>query len=326
MVRHSKPRAGSLGFWPRKRTKRIYPRVSNWSDSDKVKIPGFAGYKAGMTHIILVDNRKHSATKGEEISVPVTVLDCPPLKIVGLRFYSSDENGFFVFDEIWSDLEKNKHIVRKLIPGKRKHEEKFKKIEEDIEKIKKIRAIVQTNPKESGIGKKKPEIFEIEITGKDTKEKLDFAKTMLNKEIRAQDVFKAGDVIDVISISKGKGTQGPIKRFGVKRQKRKDKKKRRHIGALGSEKPGKTPWTIAMPGQLGFQKRTELNKRIVKIGEDGKEITPKAGFTNYGLVKKDYILISGSVPGARKRLIMLRPAIRHTRTPTGEPEIRHVSR
>jgi len=326
MVRHSKPRAGSLQFWPRKRAKRIYPRVKNWPELDIPKIPGFACYKAGMLHISFIDNRKNSPTKGEEITVPVTVLDCPPLSVVGLRFYSENQNGFYVFDEIWDEnIEKDKDIKRKIIVGKRKHSEKFKKIEENLDKIKKIRIIVKTNPRDSGIDKKKPEIFEIEVTGKDIKEKFDYSKGLLGKELTVKDIFKEGEFVDVISISKGKGTQGPVKRFGIKIQCRKNKKKGRLIGTLGSEKPGKTPWTIAMSGQLGFQQRTEFNKKILKIGEDGKEITPKAGFTGYGIVPKDYIFLHGSVPGPRKRLIILRNCIRPPKQPPTPVEIKTIS-
>ncbi|MHA1872840.1 MAG: 50S ribosomal protein L3 [Candidatus Heimdallarchaeaceae archaeon] len=327
MVRHSKPRSGTLQFWPRKRARRIYPRVKNWSDSESPKIPGFAGYKAGMLHISFIDTRKNSITKGEEITVPVTVLDCPPVSVVGLRFYSENQDGFYVLDEIWDEnIEKDKDIKRKIIIGKRKHSEKFKKIEENLDKIKKIRIIAKTNPRQSGIGKKKPEIFEIEVSGKDMKEKLDYSKELLGKQLTANDIFKEGEFIDVISISKGKGTQGAVKRFGVKIQGRKNKKKGRLIGTLGSEKPGKTPWTIAMSGQMGFQQRTEFNKKILKIGENGKEITPKAGFTGYGIVPKNYIFIQGSIPGARKRLIILRSGIRLPKQAPTPIEIKTISK
>ena len=80
MPKTSVPRSGSLAFIPKKRAKRIYPRVKNWRDSDKLRVSGFAGYKAGMFHALIIDNKKGSPTHGETISVPVTVLDCPSVR------------------------------------------------------------------------------------------------------------------------------------------------------------------------------------------------------------------------------------------------------
>ena len=88
MPKAHNPRHGSMQFWPRVRAKRIYPRVKGFAPAAKeAKLQGFAGYKAGMTHIIITDSRKNSPTKGEDISVPVTVVECPPVKIAGFRIY-----------------------------------------------------------------------------------------------------------------------------------------------------------------------------------------------------------------------------------------------
>ncbi len=307
MVKKSKPRSGSLAFYPRKRARRIYPSIKTYPESEKPKVLGFAGYKAGMVSVILVDNRKNSPTFGQEIAIPATILDCPPLKIVGIRAYQETKKGFEVLSECWSknlpnDLERKVKV--------KPNEEKLKKIEENLEKISKIRLIVSTQPRISGIRKKKPEVFELEVGGKDVKEKLEFAKSLLGKEISIKDVFREGELVDVIAVTKGKGTAGPVKRFGVKIQRRKAHGKERHVGTLGQERPGKVRFTVPMAGQLGFQTRTEFNKRILKIGESGKEVTPKGGFKRYGIVSSNYAILEGSVPGPKKRLIMLRSAIR----------------
>jgi large subunit ribosomal protein L3 len=304
-----KPRAGSLAFWPRKRARRIYPALTTYPETEKVKILGFAGYKAGMLHAILIDNRKGSPTFGQEISVPVTVLDCPPLKVLGIRAYQQTTKGLKVFTEALTK-ELPKYLERKIKLKNLKTEEKLKQIESNLEKISRLRLIVSTQPKLSGIGKKTPEVFEIEIGGKDSKEKFEFAKKFLGKEVSAKDFAREGELVDIIAVTKGKGTAGPVKRFGVKIQSRHAKQKRRHVGSLGQERPGKVRWTLPMAGQLGFQTRTELNKRILKIGEKGDEITPKGGFIRYGAIKSNYLLVEGSVPGPKKRLILLRPAIR----------------
>ena len=324
MTRHSKPRAGSLQFWPRKRAKRIYPRVNSWPETDKTKILGFAGYKAGMTHVLLLDTRKNSPTKGDEISVPVTVLDCPPLLVLGVRAYKMTPKGYVAFTEVLNDKVKDdKDLKRILTVGKYKKNQKT--IEKNLDKIKKIRLIVKTQPRESGLNKKTPEIFEVEVGGKDIKEKWNYSKELISKALKIRDVFKEGEFVDTIAVTTGKGTQGPVKRFGVTIQTRKAAGKRRHVGTLGSETPRNVLWTVPYAGQMGFQTRTDVNKRILRIGEDGKEITPKSGFVNYGVIKRDYVLVEGSLPGPRKRLIRLRTSIRPPKVPVLPAEIRHIS-
>jgi large subunit ribosomal protein L3 len=197
-------------------------------------------------------------------------------------------------------------------------------MEKSLEKIAKIRLIVATQPRLSGLGKKKPEIFEVEVGGKNLKENFEFAKQLLGKEIKASEVFKQGEYVDVIAVTKGKGTAGPVERFGIVVQSRHAKEKRRHVGSLGQEQPGKVRHTVPMAGQLGFQTRTELNKRILKIGEKGEEITPKSGLNRYGVVKGSYILIEGSVPGPKKRLVRIRAAVRPPKVRFLVPEIKEV--
>ena len=184
---------------------------------------------------------------------------------------------------------------------------------------------MSTNPKRSGLGKKRPEIFEIEVSGKDASEKLKFCKEKLGKELKVSDVFKEGEYIDVTAVTKGKGFEGQVKRFGVKRQNRKNLKKRRHIGTLGPEGVRRILYTVPMAGQLGFFRRSEYNKRIVKMGEKGNDVTPKGGFKNYGVVKDNYVLLEGSVPGPRKRLIVLRSPARAPDVKVLKPEIKHIT-
>jgi len=298
-----KPRRGSLAYYPRKRARRIYPTVTVYPKAEKVKPLVFAGYKVGCTHAVVLDTRKSSPTFGKEIVVPVTILDCPPLKVVGIRVYKNTEKGLKALTEVWCK-ELPKGLERKV--RVKSNEEKIKELEG--KSFDDVRLIVCTQPLLSGIRKKKPEIFEVGISGKDAREKLEFAKSMLGKEINHKDVFREGELVDVIAVTKGKGTAGPVERFGIKVQPRHAKQKRRHVGSLGQERPGKVRPTVPMAGQLGFARRTELNKRVLKLGEGG--ISPKGGFKRYGIVKSNYIVIEGSVPGSKKRLVLMRSAIR----------------
>ena len=80
MAKSHKPLSGSRAYWPRKRAKRIYPRIKSFrKDIKEVKPLVFAGYKAGMAQVVITDTRKESPTSGQEIMRPVTILDCPPL-------------------------------------------------------------------------------------------------------------------------------------------------------------------------------------------------------------------------------------------------------
>ncbi|MEM5766508.1 MAG: 50S ribosomal protein L3 [Candidatus Aenigmatarchaeota archaeon] len=316
-----RPRKGSQAFYPRKRAKRIYPAISTYPETEKPKLLDFAGYKVGMTNVVLLDNVKDSPTFGQEIVAPATVLECPPLKVVGIRAYRLTTKGLKVLAEAWSkDLPKGTERKTKIRPN----EENLEKMEKSLDKISRLRLIVVTQPKSSGLGKKKPEIFEVEVGGREIKEKFDFARQILGKELKASDVFRQGEYVDVIAVTKGKGTAGPVERFGVFIQSRHAKEKRRHVGTLGQEQPGKVRHTVPMAGQLGFQTRTELNKRILKIGEKGEEVTPKGGFKNYGIVKSNYLLLEGSVPGPKKRLIRLRAAIRPPKVKFLVPEIKEI--
>ena len=81
MAKAHAPRHGSMQFWPRKRAQREHARVRSWpsANSEAGKPVGFAGYKVGMSHIIVSDNRKNAKTKGMDLMLPVTVIECPPL-------------------------------------------------------------------------------------------------------------------------------------------------------------------------------------------------------------------------------------------------------
>ncbi|MEE9323686.1 MAG: 50S ribosomal protein L3 [Candidatus Aenigmarchaeota archaeon] len=311
MAKGHKPKAGSRGYWPRKRAKRIYPRFKHSKESERLKKAGetkpleFSGYKAGMNHVVFTDIRKESVTQGQDITRAVSVIECPPLFVFGIMLYRKGLNGFETLGMVWAkDLKKD--ILRKLDVPKKKSE--IPDFEGMLKEVSDIRLLVHTQPRESGIRKKKPEVFEIDLSG-NIEGEWKYAKEKLGKEIDISEVFSEGEYVDVKSVSKGKGFQGVVKRFGVTIRSRKNKEKRRHIGTMGPVTPGRVlPGVIPQAGQLGFQIRTEYNKRLIKIGNDGLQV--KGGFVNYGEVKKNYVLIEGSVPGPKKRLVLFRKSFR----------------
>ena len=301
------PRRGSLQIWPRKRAKRAFARIRSWPKENEIKLQAFVGYKSGMTHIIAVDTSPHTIYKNEKLSIPVTIVECPPLKPLSLRFYKKTYNGLKLIAEVFSktlDKEIKKYIK---IPKK---EIKFPEDFDDV----RLRAYTQ--PRLLDFGKKKPETLEIGIGGNNLKEKLEFGKSMLEKEIRVEDALKNDSLLDVHSVTKGKGFQGTVKRFGVKIRQHKAEKTKRGIGSLGSWHPNKVQYTVPQAGRMGYHQRTEYNKFVILLDSDPKKVNPKSGFLHYGFVKNDFIVLKGSIPGATKRTIILTPAIRPLKKPS----------
>lgn len=291
-----RPRRGSRSFRPRKRAKSQVPRMW-WPKRSENRVLGFAGYKVGMTTVAYID-QSEGPTKGKEVVCGATILEVPPIYVYGVRGYNA---GKIVGDMLVADDAKlNKLCIKKS-----------KKIELDENKVDDVRLLVYAQPDKTFIGKKHVERFELALGGKDVKEKLALAKSLLGKELRAKDVFKAGELVDVVAVTKGKGWQGPVKRFGVNLQRPKATGRRRHVGTLGQWHPNYVLYTVPQAGQTGYHKRTELNKSILKISDNIDEINPKGGFPHYGFVKNDYMLIKGSVPGPAKRLVKMRVAARN---------------
>lgn len=306
-----KPRSGSLQYWPRKRAKKETARVRSWTESKEVKPLGFAGYKVCMTHIIATDNNPNSLSKGAPIFIPVTVIECPPLKAASIRFYKKNlPVSQIVAQNLDKELERRVKLISK------------KKIE-DIKDYDDIRLILYTQPKLTTVKKKKAELFEVKIGGK-KEEKLKYAQSVLGKEINVNDIFKEGDQVDTHSITKGKGFQGTVKRFGVKLRSHKSEKTIRGTGNLGAWTPKYTSYTVPQPGKMGYHLRTEYNKWLLKIGKN--DFNQKGGTLRYGIIKNTYIFLKGSVPGSVKRLIKFNIAIRKNKLIQSEaPSIDYVS-
>jgi len=319
-----KPRSGSLQYWPRKRSKRAFARVRAWAKANEARPLGFAGYKVGMTHLVINDNRKTSTTKGMDIFCPATIIECPPLKTASIRFYKNTINGSKLISEQFSK-NLDKEINRTLILPKTQKKSSNNEDEKFPNDFDYIRLLIHTMPSLTGIGKKKPEVFEIAVGG-NKEEQLNFAKGKLGKEINISEVFKEGQQLDIHAVSKGKGVQGPVKRFGVSLKHHKSEKGQRRVGSLGGWKAqGHIMWRQAKAGKMGYHVRMDSNKWLLKIG-NANEISKKGGFENYGVVKNQYILVKGSVIGAKRRLIRINEPLRPNKiTPNDAPPIVHIN-
>ncbi len=323
---------GSKQFWPRVRAKKITPVVNNWVVKNPPKEANFLGfpvYKVGMTNVSLIDNFSHTLNKGKEISTAVTILECPSVKILSLRMIGYDEYGNRqVLKEVSAKL-KDKNLSRKIDIAKKNIAmpslEDLKKFAKENEVLE-LRVKVVTNPSLTTIGKKRPDILELGVSG-NIEDALNFSYSKIGAEVKASQVLSSGELVDSHAVTTGKGFQGAVKRFGVKLTSHKSEKKRRHAGNVGAWTPTRVTHTIPLAGQHGFHERTEWNKWILKISDKIDEINNSSGFRGYGIVKNEYMLVKGSVAGPKKRLLTLVKATRpNKRYPKVAPEITYINR
>jgi len=342
--KYENPRSGSLAFLPRRRTRHHRGRVRSFPKDDKSKpihLTAFMGYKAGMTHVA----RHHERREGKkiikkDIVEPVSIIECPPIKIVGVVGYVETPRGLralstvyaqHLSDELKRRFYKNWNTAKKKAFSHyaKRYEEPDKSknsIKRDLERIKKychvVRVLVHTQMSKLNLRQRKAHLFEIQVNGGNITQKVDWAVGKFEGEVSVGEVFNENEMIDTIGVTRGKGTNGVIKRFGVTRMPRKTHRGLRKVGCIGAWHPAAVKWTVARTGQLGYHSRTELNKKVYRIGAGAnrgtknnatteadaieKNITPLGGFPHYGVVNNDFVMVKGGIMGTRKRPIILR--------------------
>ncbi len=330
MPQPSRPRKGSRGFGPRTRASSEVPRVRSWPDPvAQPGLQGFAAYKVGMTHVIAINDETNSPLEGTEETVPATILETPPVGVAAVRGYQETAYGTEPVGEVWAEDDQLHEELDRLIdlpdPGTDRATDPLTVL--DSESVDDVRVLTYTIPSAiEAIGRKEPQLMEIPVGGDDLGARLETAADLLEAgTVSVRDVFRSGQYVDVIGVTKGKGTQGPVKRWGVQKRKGKHARQgyRRRIGNLGPWHPSRVRSTVPQQGQTGYHQRTEHNKRILSIGDD--DVTPDGGFVNYGEVDGEHILLKGSVPGPKGRLVRLKAPVRPPEQPRLDPEIRYVS-
>jgi large subunit ribosomal protein L3 len=326
MPRPRSPRKGSKSFYPRRRASHFNGRIQQWPDvTEGPQLLGFAGYKAGMTHLYQVEDRAKVPEFGQEVKVAATVIETPPLIICAVRSYKETYDGYKVITEAWM-AEPPKNLVKAVKIKKALDTAKeMEKVVSVKDKIKEIRILAATQPKLASLEKNIPDLIEIKVGGGSIDQQIEYAKSLLGKTISASQVFKPGESIDLAGVTKGKGFQGPVKRFGIRIQQNKSRKTIRGVASIAPVSPRTIHPHVARAGQMGSHHRVDFNKRIILIGSDGARVSPKGGFNRYGQVKSDYIVIKGSVQGTPKRLIRMRKAIRETIYPKAVPHVTYIN-
>lgn len=306
MPKRTSPRKGSLQFWPRKRAEKFLPSV-NWNiipEGNSKGVKGIIGYKAGMASAYVKDNTPDSRTKDKKITVPSTIIECPRMKILSVRFY---KNGVVAKDILNSNLEK--HLIKKLKLPK-KETEKLDNIKyEDYDDV---RILVYSEVKKTNL-KKKPDISEIGLSGENIEEKMNFIKENLGKEISVTDIFEANQLVDIRGLTTGRGLQGPMKRFGLHLKSHKSEKGRRRPGSIGPWHPARVTYRVPMAGQMGMFSRIHYNFNIIGVGKAEDLEKGLKGIKGYGDVKSDYLVVNGSVQGPSKRQILITAPLRESK-------------
>ncbi|CAN8030172.1 unnamed protein product [Ixodes persulcatus] len=345
----SAPRHGSMGFVPKKRSKRLRGKVKAFPKDDPTKpihLTAFLGFKAGMTHIVREVDKPGSKVNKKEVVEPVTILEVPPMMIVGLVGYIETPKGLRAFKTVWAEHlseECRRRFYKNWYKSKKKAFTKSSKkwqedlgkqeIERDLKKMKKyckvIRVLAHTQMKLMRRRQKKAHIMEIQVNGGSVGAKIKWAREHLEKPVTVSQVFAQDEMIDVIGVTKGKGFKGVTSRWHTKKLPRKTHKGLRKVACIGAWHPSRVQFTVARAGQKGYHHRTEINKKIYRIGQgvhkkDGKlvvnnaatdydtsnkSITPMGGFPHYGEVNCDYIMLKGCIMGPKKRIITLRKSL-----------------
>ena len=335
-----RPRHGSLGFLPRKRASRIRGKVKSFPKDDASKEPhltAFLGYKAGMTHILRDVDKPGSKAHKKEVVEAVTILETPPMIVVGIVGYVITAHGLRALTTVWAEhlndevkrrFYKNWHKSKKKVFTKyvKKYADGQKDIDAEIEKIKQycqvVRVLAHTQIRKVKVGQKKAHLMEIQVNGGDTAAKVAFSQGLFEKQVPADAIFGENEMIDVIGVSKGHGYEGVTTRWGTSRLPRKTHRGLRKVACIGAWHPAKVQYSVARAGQNGYHHRTEMNKKVYKMGKGGvennattefdlteKNINPVGGFPHYGLVREDYMMLKGNIIGAKKRVITLRKAL-----------------
>jgi large subunit ribosomal protein L3e len=293
-----------------------------------------------------------------EVVEAVTIVETPPMMVVGVVGYVETPRGLRTLTTVWAShlsdeikrrFYKNWYRSKKKAftrYAKKAAEDGGKSVTRELERIRKyctvVRVLAHTQIRKTGLTQKKAHLMEIQVNGGAIADKVDYAHGLFEKPVEVSTVFEQDEVVDVIAVTKGHGFEGVTHRWGTKKLPRKTHKGLRKVACIGAWHPSKVMFSVARAGQStypctcwvlgfvslrvsssdGYHHRTELNKKIYRVGAGGdegnattesditkKSITPMGGFPHYGIVKNDYLMLKGSIPGTKKRVITIRKSL-----------------
>jgi large subunit ribosomal protein L3e len=327
---------------PKKRSCRHRGKCKAFPKDDPTKpvhLTAFIGYKAGMTHIVRDVDKLGSKLNKKETVEAVTIVETPPMVIVGVVGYIQTPKGLRTFKTVFAEHlseDCRRRFYKNWYKSKKKAFTKYskkwkddlgkKEIEKDFSKIVKycqvVRVIAHTQMKLLKKRQKKAHIMEIQLNGGSVADKVKFARDHFEKQIAINQVFAQDEMLDAIGVTKGRGYKGVTSRWHTRKLPRKTHKGLRKVACIGAWHPSRVSFTVARAGQKGYHHRTEINKKVYRIGSGAdkanaktefdpvdKSITPLGGFPQYGEIRQDYVMLKGCIMGTRKRPITLRKSL-----------------
>jgi large subunit ribosomal protein L3e len=347
--KYEAPRHGSLGFHPRKRAARHRGRVKAFPVDDNQKAPhltAFMGYKAGCTHILREVNKPGSKLHKKEAVEMVTILETPPVVVVGLVGYVATPRGLRTLTTVWAHHlteTVKRRFYKNWYRSKQKAFSKYSAhitangdadVKEQLKRMSKycsvIRVLAHTQIRKVKLRQKKAHLMEIQINGgNNVADKVKWGYELFERQVPVDTVFTQNDYVDLIGVTKGKGYAGVISRWGCAMLQRKTHRGYRKVACIGAWHPARVRWTVSRAGQQGYHHRTEINKKVYRIGKPAKDektgklewnaatssdlteknITPLGGFPHYGEVNDYFMMIKGCVMGPKKRIITIRKSL-----------------
>lgn len=125
---------------------------------------------------------------------------------------------------------------------------------------------------------KKAHIMEIQLNGGSIADKIKFAREHLEKQIPVSQVFAQDEMIDCIGVTKGHGFKGVTSRWHTRKLPRKTHKGLRKVACIGAWHPSRVSFSVARAGQKGYHHRTEINKKVYRIGSGADKSNAKTEF------------------------------------------------
>lgn len=225
---------------------------------------------------------------GQALTLTPSPPTLPRADVVGVTGYCDTYRGLRSYKTVWAqhlDDSVRRMFYKNWYKSKKAAFRRYKanfdeaKVKADLADIKKhctvVRVLAHTNVAKAGChnakGQKKAHLIEIQVNGGDVAAKVDFAYNMFEKAFSVDTVVAQNEMVDLIGITKGRGTQGVVTRWGVSRLPRKTHRGLRKVGCIGAWHPSAVKWTVPRAGQMGFHHRTELHKKVYRVGKEGEE-------------------------------------------------------
>ena len=260
-------------------------KLTRWKDDSKkvVHLTAMMGYKAGMTHVVRDLDRPGSSElfsslvflpkclnsylemHKREVVEAVTVIETPPMIVVGVVGYVETPRGLRTLTTVWASHlsdELKRRFYKNWYRSKKKAftryakkhaEDGGKSIARELERIRKyctvVRVLAHTQIRKTGLQQKKAHLMEIQVNGGSIADKVEYAQGLFEKPVEVSTVFEQNENIDVIAVTKGHGFEGVTHRWGTKKLPRKTHKGLRKVACIGAWHPSKVMFSVARAGQ-----------------------------------------------------------------------------